>query len=81
MTTSKEFVSGRRAAYKRVFDINNPDVQFVLKDLARFGRAHESTFAADPHISSKMDGRREVWLRIQQHLNLTDEQLWGLFGA
>jgi hypothetical protein len=26
------------------------------------------------------EGRREVWLRIQAHLRLTDEELWRLYG-
>jgi hypothetical protein len=28
-----------------------------------------------------LEGRREVWLRIQQHLNLTTEQLFQLYGG
>jgi hypothetical protein len=51
----------------------------VLKDLAKFCRAHESTFHKDPRAHAVMEGRREVWLRIQNQLNLTDEELWALY--
>jgi len=26
-----------------------------------------------------LDGRREVWLRIQQHLQLSEDALWKLY--
>jgi hypothetical protein len=32
-------------------------------------------------VSDRLDGRREVWLRIASHLNLTEEQLWELYGS
>jgi hypothetical protein len=47
----------------------------VLKDLAVFCRANESCFHPDPRVHAVMEGRREVFLRIQEHLKLTDEQL------
>jgi hypothetical protein len=53
----------------------------VLKDLARFCRAHESTFDADPRVQANLDGRREVWLRLAHHLQLTPEQLWELYSG
>jgi hypothetical protein len=56
----------------------SPMGEVVLKDLAKFCRAHETTFHTDPHIAALMEGRREVWLRIQQYLQLTDKQLWLL---
>jgi len=49
--------------------------------LARFCRAHESTFAADPRAHAVLEGRREVWLRIQNHLNMETEQLWDLYAG
>lgn len=72
------FLHGRKRAYVETFD--NPGAgKAVLADLAKFCRAHTSTFHQDPRIAAQLDGRREVWLRIQQHLQLTDEQLWDLF--
>lgn len=74
----REFLSTRRTAYVRTF--NNPPGQEVLVDLARFCRAHDSTFHVDARAHAVAEGRREVFLRIQKHLQLTDEQLWALYG-
>jgi hypothetical protein len=78
---TREFLRGRSAAYRRTFNKGDMDDRFVLADLARFCRAHDSTAHADPHIAARLDGRREVWLRIAQHLNLDDETLWRLYGG
>lgn len=81
MSEAKAFLSARRDSYRRTFDLNNADVQAVLKDLARFCRAQTSTFHEDSRMAAVLDGRREVWLRIQSHLQLPEEELWRLFGA
>lgn len=70
---------GRRYAYVKTFE--GPLAREVLKDLARFCRAHESTFDADPRVHAGMEGRREVWLRIEHHLKLSPEQLWELYSG
>lgn len=49
--------------------------QAVLEDLARFCRAGETTFHPDPRVHALMEGRREVWLRIKEHLDLDLEDL------
>ena len=72
---------GHRAkSYHRVFLGHGVDTDRVLTDLAKFCRAHESTFHLNPAAANRLDGRREVWLRIQQHLQLTDDQLWSIYG-
>lgn len=76
--TPRQFLHGRAQDYRDVF--SSPAGERVLADLARFCRAHESTFHADPRVHAVAEGRREVWLRIQRNLELTDEQLWGLYG-
>lgn len=76
---AKRFLNKRRYSYRMAFD--NIYGEDVLVDLAKFCRANESTFHVEPRIAAQLDGRREVWLRIQQHLKLTDEQLWKIFGA
>jgi hypothetical protein len=53
----------------------------VLEDLRRFCRANETCFNADPRIHAALEGRREVWLRIQQHLDLTPDQLLKLYSG
>ncbi len=69
----------RRYAYRTTFE--GPLGEVVLKDLARFCRAHESTFDADPRTQANLEGRREVWLRLQHHLKLTPDQLWELYSG
>lgn len=66
----------RSQTYKRVF--SGPVGERVLRDLAKFCRAHESTVQEDSHLSAVAEGRREVWLRIQQHMNMSQEELWNL---
>lgn len=75
----RDFLSRRRNAYCKTFF--TPHGEEVLADLARFCRAHETTFHQDPRAHAVAEGRREVWLRLQKHLQLTDEQLWKLYGA
>jgi hypothetical protein len=69
----------RRYAYQTVF--KGPVAETVLQDLARFCRAHESTFNQDARAHAVAEGRREVWLRIQNHLKLSPDQLWELYSG
>lgn len=75
----KEALFRRRHAYQTTF--RGPLAEEVLKDLARFCRAHESTFAADPRAHALAEGRREVWLRIASHLQLSPDELWELYSG
>lgn len=71
----------RARSYKRVFapagEIDR-DREIVLADLRDFGFANKSTFDADPMIAARRQGRREMWLRISQHLNLDEERVQKL---
>ena len=69
----------RRGAYRSCF--NSTPGKMVLKDLARFCHAHDSTFDEDPRVHAMLEGRREVWLRIQLHLQLDDDTLWEMFSG
>lgn len=82
-------IFSRRLAWQRLLlrdkDSLTPDAEIVLKDLARFCRAHRSTAVysqvrgtLDPLASARLDGRREVWLRIVEHLHLDDRFLVNL---
>jgi len=74
---ARDYVHRRQQAYKLIFE---SDVgQVLLKDLSTFCRAHSSTFNEDPRLSDVLEGRREVWLRIQHHLQLNDNKLWELY--
>jgi hypothetical protein len=72
-----EFLRGRKRNYQLAF--GSPAGQVVLQDLVKFCRACETTYDADPRIHAALEGRREVFLRIQQHLNLSSEQLFSLY--
>lgn len=78
---ARSFLFRRRYAYQKVFDRENVYLEEVLKDLARFCRAHETTFNSDPRAHALAEGRREVWLRIANHLNLSEDELWKLYGT
>lgn len=68
-----------RDAYRRVFD--TPGAEVVLGDLATFCRARETTHVpGDSHASALLEGRREVWLRIQEYTQLSTVELWRLRG-
>jgi hypothetical protein len=75
---AKDFLLVRRQAYHQTF--SGPPGQEVLSDLARFCRALDTTFHPDARVQAQLEGRREVFLRIQHHLKLTDEELWALYG-
>lgn len=68
-----------RRAHCQVF--GGPSGQMVLADLAKFCRADASCYDADPRMHAVLEGRREVWLRIQQHLRLTPEELFQLYSG
>lgn len=74
----KELIKSRQMAYRRTFQLDNAYAQQVLGDLAKFCRAHDSTFHKDPRAHALMEGRREVWLRIQEYLKLSDNQIYKM---
>lgn len=75
---TRQELAQRKLAYCHTFNPENTLVKKVLQDLAKFCRANASTFHADHRIHAVLEGRREVWLRIQQHTQLTSEQLLEL---
>ncbi len=77
---AKQWLRNRSLAYQRIFLGHGTDTDIVLSDLAKFCRASETTFHENQRLSDILIGRREVMLRIAHHLNLTDQQLWGLYG-
>ncbi len=72
----------RRAAYQEVFGANpgarSTSQQMVLADLARFCRARNTTFTPDAREHALLEGRRETWLRLIQHLHMSDEDIQAL---
>lgn len=76
--TAKRAVRLRRAF---VNAFGTPSGQMVLADLEKFCRANETCFDTDARVNAALEGRREVWLRIQQHLNLSSEDLFQLYSG
>lgn len=38
----------------------------------------DTTFHPDPRMAALLEGRREVWLRIQNHLKMSQDDLFDL---
>lgn len=74
-----QYLMGRQTAYRLTFA--GVHGEKVLADLAKFCRANETTFAPDARMAAVLDGRREVWLRIANHLNMPADQLWALYDG
>ncbi len=76
---AKRWLGERRYAYRQTF--KGPLGEVVLRDLAQFCKARESTFHDNERVQSKLDGRREVFLRIAHHMNLSEADLWRLYDG
>lgn len=67
----------RRSSYQHTF--NTPAGRKVLADLRRFCRADIPTADVNNERTTYLlEGRREVWLRLQSHLQLTDDEVYNL---
>jgi hypothetical protein len=75
----RDRLRGRQHDYRLTFA--GVQAQRVLADLAKFCRAHDSTFHPDARVAAVLEGRREVWLRVAQHLQLSDEEIWSLYNG
>lgn len=74
----KDLFRDRKVAYCLTFKKDERYSRAVLEDLAKFCRANESTFNNDARLSAVLEGRREVWLRVQNYLNLSVDELYEL---
>lgn len=66
----------RAREYRRTFGGDSQPAQRVLDDLRVFCHASSTTFEIeDPggRTSAMLEGRRQVWLRIQGYLNFEKE--------
>lgn len=66
----------RQRAYRTTFNADSEADRIVMQDLSRFCRADESTFHQDPRIHAVLEGRREVFLRIMDHIGMNSEDLF-----
>ena len=79
LARAKAFLTSRQQAYRLVF--TGPMADKVLRDLARFCRANESTFHSDPRMHAVLEGRREVILRICKHLKIDTQTFLKMYGV
>jgi hypothetical protein len=63
-----------KTAYQIAFGNGNASTA-VLADLGRFCRADEPCWSEDQRHHARLEGRREVWLRIEAQLKLPSEEL------
>jgi phage-related baseplate assembly protein len=70
----KQILSDRQRAYMLAFKTDAG--QAILNDLAVFCRANETCVVpGDRDRTYVLEGRREVYLRIKAHLDMTEDQL------
>ena len=83
----RERLQRRRTAYRDLFLDERGEAtratRLVLADLRRFCRARTSTVTVshgriDPLAMAVGEGRREVWNRIMQYINLDDRTIQAL---
>jgi hypothetical protein len=82
---TKASLEERRRAYRLCF--GSVAGQAVLRDLAEFCRVKSSSLSpgpsgsVDPYLTVALEGRREVWLRIEQHSGLALDDLITVLGG
>ena len=79
ITSTYDALVRRQRAYWFIF--KTPTGSEVLRDLAKFCRAFEPCWGSSPEETARYIGRNEVWHRIMQHMNLTPEELYDLYGG
>ena len=78
-----DFFKRRGVTYKLA--ANQPAFQDMLIDLGVFCRSNETCVVLDDNGKVDvertliLEGRREVWLRIQNHTKLNAQQLFSLY--
>lgn len=77
-SVARRIMIGLSVAYARVFQKGAPFTNQVLADLAKFCYANQTTFSPDPRVAAMLEGRRQVFLRITESLELTPEELFRL---
>ena len=83
-----DLIRGAKRDY--LFCFGSPAGRHVLADLAKFCRATQTCIVTpgggdvripiDKDRTLVLEGRREVWLHIQQYLNLTSEELHHIYN-
>ena len=69
------FFRRRRSAYKELLDPVDKRAEIILADLKRYCRGGVTTFSKDPYEAAFLAGRQDVFNRIVNFTNLTNEQI------
>ncbi len=75
------FIGLRKKSYQSIFGKSGAAGSEAMRDLAKFCYAAKSCAVPNHDLTLVLSGRREVWLRICEHLNLQPEELAALYGA
>lgn len=73
------FLSGRKSDYQLTF--SSPCGRRVFFDLGKFCRAQSTPYHPDEKMTYILIGRQEVIRRIEEHMNLSPEQLARIYDA
>lgn len=74
-----DLIRQRKQGYAHTFKEEDRFARIVLADLARFCRANETTFHQDQRMNDVLTGRRKVFLRIAEHLGMTEGELFDRY--
>lgn len=73
------FLRDRSTAYKLA--ITSPAGQMMYGDLLKFSRYAQGPADPDQFQTWRLIGRQDMIRRIQQHVNLSDAQLFSLYNG
>lgn len=74
-----DLIRRRKQAYVHTFKEDDRFASYVLADLSKFCRGGQSTFHTDQRFNDVLQGRREVLLRICEHLGMNERELYEKF--
>jgi hypothetical protein len=74
--TSVESLLDLKRSYRQLF--GSPVGELVLRDLAKLCHAASTTYDPDPREQARKEGKRQVWLRIQSMMHVSDAALINL---
>lgn len=81
MRDTLNFLGLRKKSYQSIFGATGAAGSDAMKDLARFCFAFDTCTDPDQNLTLVKSARRDVWLRIEQHLHLQPEELAALYKA